>query len=163
MKNQLLLSAILVFVVMGSVSAQGNIDTKAYKFSMVIPEDFGFKQSEKDGFTKIEGYNKETETKINAYAYVGAIDKQKVYDFGSKESGIAKKSWEEIDSGTDQNGFAWWEIYEAEVGEKVMYAVVAKNKYSEVYYMFYALATPESYELNQDQYLEWAMSCQGIK
>ncbi|MCV9385223.1 hypothetical protein [Reichenbachiella ulvae] len=143
--------------------SQGNIDIKKYKFDMSIPEGFGFKLTEKEGFVKIEGYNAESDTKINAYAYVGAIDKSKVYAFGAKESGIAKESWEQVNNGTDDNGFAWWEMYEAQVGQKMMYAVVAKNKYNEVYYMFYALADPASIEKYQDQYLEWAMSCKGIK
>ncbi|UXP32191.1 hypothetical protein N6H18_17770 [Reichenbachiella agarivorans] len=163
MKKFTLVFAFLVTVVSQSLLAQGNIDTKKFKFDMAIPEGYGFKQSEKDGFTKIEGYNAESDTKINAYAYMGAIDKSKIYAFGSKESGIEKKNWTSVDNGESENGFAWWEVYEAEVGEKMMYAVIAKNAYSEVYYMFYALATPESFEKFQDQYMEWAMSCQGIK
>ncbi|SHK81062.1 hypothetical protein SAMN04488028_10956 [Reichenbachiella agariperforans] len=164
MKRILLIVTLFALFAQGRAFAQGsNIDTKKYKFDMVIPEGYGFKQSEKDGFTKIEGYNLESDTKINAYAYVGNIEKAKIYQFGAKESGIAKESWIAIDNGETENGFAWWEVYEAEVGKKMMYAVVAKNAYNEVYYMFYALATPASYEKYQDQYLEWAMSCTGIE
>ncbi|MGL1889904.1 MAG: hypothetical protein OCD76_25550 [Reichenbachiella sp.] len=163
MKRHILAVVLLTLLGANTVYAQGVIDTKKYKFEMAIPEGFGFKQSESDGFTKIEGYNPESETKINAYAFVGQIEKQGVYDFGVKETGITKDGWEAIDNGEGDNGFAWWEVYEATVGEKVMYAVVAKNAYSDVYYMFYALATPESYEKYSDQYLEWAMSCSGIE
>jgi hypothetical protein len=164
MKNTLLALVSIMIVSVGSTYAQGNIDTKKYKFEMAIPEGFNFKLTENDDYSVIEGYNEATDTKIKAYAFMGeSYSRESIVDFAVTETGIKGDSWEKVNDGIDENGFAWWDIYEAEVGDKVLYGVVAKNAFNDTRYLFFALATPESYEANQEQYVEWAVSCQGVK
>ncbi|UXX78950.1 hypothetical protein N7E81_16470 [Reichenbachiella carrageenanivorans] len=157
------LSLALVFYALFAF-AQSNINTKDYKFDMSIPQGFGFKLLETEGYAKIEGFNGETKTKINAYAFTGEqYTRANIVNFAVNETGIPEKNWEKVVDGEDENGFAWWDTYEAQAGEEMIYAVVAKNKFNPVHYLFFAQAKPESFEENQEQYIEWAMSCQGIE
>lgn len=164
MKKVILFSLALITLSAGSALAQGNIDTKKYKFDMAIPEGFAFKLTENENYAVIEGYNTDTDTKIRAYAFTGKdFTRASIVDFAVNETGIKSNQWEKVNDGTDENGFAWWDIYEAEVGDKILYGVIAKNAYNDMRYLFFALAAPASFEENQEQYVEWAISCQGIE
>lgn len=157
-----LLSLVLICIVI--ISNGQNINTKDYKFDMSIPQDFQFKLLETNGYAKIEGYNTLTDTKIYAYAFTGEeYTRANIANFGIEESGVKEGEWEKVDDGEDENGFAWWDTYEASAGAEVIYAVIAKNKYNPIHYLFFAQAMPESFEKNAEQYIEWAMSCEGLE
>lgn len=146
------------------ISFGQNINTKDYKFDMTIPTGFEFKLTEPNGYAKIEGYNKTTDTRIHAYAFTHEdFTRENLVNFGASESGIKAEQWEKVADGTGENGFAWWDTYEASAGDKMFYGVIAKNEFNEIHYLFFAMATPESFEENQEQYIEWALSCQGLK
>ena len=161
MKKTVLSLSIICFSL---ISYGQNIDTKKYKFEMTIPTGFEFQLTEPNGYAKIKGYNQTTDTNIHAYAFFHEdFTRENLVNFGASESGINAESWEKVADGTGENGFAWWDTYEASAGDKVFYGVIAKNEFNDIHYLFFAMATPESFEENQDQYIEWAMSCQGLK
>lgn len=157
MKNMLI--GLLLFVFCYGSLYSFNFDAEEYKFEMDIPEGFEFMTREVKDWGGLKGYEAESETYVLAYTYLGETNKNRIYKFGEKETGIKKKYWKKISNSEDENGFEWTEMYKASDGESSIYAILGKHESEEIYYLFFVLAPVESFDEYEEEYLDWLYSC----
>ncbi len=157
------LSTLLIcLTIAGSAICQDQLNTKKYGFKMDIPSGFEFDTYEDGNFGGLEGYELESDTYVSAYAYKGEATKNEIYQFGIDQTSIPESYWKTVGEGKNENGFKWWEVYKAKYDGKLLYAILGKNATKEIYYLFFVLAPEESFELFEEDYMNWIESCQGI-
>lgn len=152
---------VLLIIMIQSSTAQ-KLNTEEYRFLMDIPDGFKFTTSEEGKFGIMEGYEAESKTYLYALAYRGEASKSEIYDYGVQMTEIPKSNWTTKEKGQNENGFAWWEVYNATDGSSNVYAIISKNAKAEVYYMFLVLAPKSSFNKYKGDYLKWIESCRGV-
>lgn len=139
------------------------IKSDEFKFSMTVSIDTKLESKIKGKWGGLWGGNEKLGTEITAFGFKGKLVDEEIIDFAVQESGIPVEEWSEVKKEENINGFEWREIYKVSKNDKTLYAVVSKNQYHNIYYMFFIMAPNEIFEKHKEGWDAWLQSCKGLK
>ena len=92
-----------------------------------------------------------------AFFYEGKISREKIYEFGEVESQILEDDWELIKQTKNRNGFAWYEVYEADLDfqDIATYSFIGKNANSQTNYLFFFAIRKDNLRKYKKEFNEW--------